>query len=83
MPANRLTPVLTIRNVQRAINESGEAKASAGAKLKHSYAALNPVSKRYEADTSNLRKCAHTLGNVAPRATMTIELNHGTLLKYI
>ena len=67
VPADRLALILAIGDVERPVDEHGEAQAGACAELQHADAALYTVAKRHQPHPGELRQHPGAFGNLPPR----------------
>ena len=64
MPSDGLPLEIAIRDVERTIDENGEAQPRTRAKLQHTNIALHAIAERHEPHAGELRKRAATLGDL-------------------
>src|SRR5579871_4561314 len=77
MPSDRLAPEVAFRDVERAINEHGEAKAGACAELQDADAALDAVAERHQANARELRERSRMFGKLPAGKRAAVERDHG------
>ena len=65
IPADRHALVLAVGDVERAVDQRGEAQARAGAELQHADAALDAIAERHQPHAGELRQHAGALGDLA------------------
>jgi hypothetical protein len=76
MPAERLAVVFAVADVHRPIDEDGEPQPSAGTKLQHPHAALDPVAERHQPNARELGEHTATFRDLPLREGPTEQLNH-------
>src|ERR1700722_12173433 len=76
MPADRLATKFAIGDVERAIDQHGEAQSATCAKLQHPYAALDSIRQRHQAHASELRKQAGALVDLTLRQFLAEQFDH-------
>src|SRR4051794_21242662 len=77
VPADGGALELAVRDVERPVDQDGEAQAGAGAELERADAALDAVAERGEAHAGELRQHAGVLADLAARHRAAVEGDHG------
>ena len=83
VPADRPALVLAVGDVERAVDEDGEAQPGPGAEFEHADAALDPVAERHQAHARELRQRAAMRGDVAAAHAAAEKLDHQKTLSAV